>query len=388
MLEKPVKLPFYIKLSCTLVSILLLGWFAIIGQTIWIPLILGFLISILLVPACNFLERFLFFPRVLASLVTTILFFAIIVGILYILVNQLLDIADEWPAFQKQLADLVNDIQHWIHRNYGISSRTQIQYINDNLSKTFNAGTIIIERLLAGLTRYSILILFTFLYIVFILIYRRHLIRFVFYIFHERHYKNVLSVIYTTQNMVKQYLIGLFLQMLIVFTLSFIAFTVLGVKYSFVLALLTGILNIIPYVGITISLVLSLILTFATSTPAHVLLVLLTFIGVHAIDGNIIMPKIVGSKVKVNSLIVIIGLIIGEMTWGIMGMFLSIPILAMAKIIFDHVPELKPWGFLLGEEKSERLNPNVEQYFRKKRRIFYKKQKKDIADKKDRNSED
>lgn len=388
MLDKPVKLPFYVKLSCTLVSILLLGWFAIIGQTIWIPLILGFLISILLVPACNFLERYLFFPRVLASLVTTLLFFAIIVGILYLLVNQLLDIANEWPAFQQQMTDLVNDTQRWIHRKYGISSRTQIQYLNDNLSKTFNAGTIIIERILAGLTRYSVLILFTFLYIVFILIYRRHLVRFVFYIFHERQHKNVLSVIYTTQNMVKQYLIGLFLQMLIVFSLSFIAFTVLGVKYSFVLALLTGILNIIPYVGITISLILSVILTFATSTPAHVLLVFLTFIGVHAIDGNIVMPKIVGSKVKVNSLIVIIGLIIGEMTWGIMGMFLSIPILALCKIIFDHVPELKPWGFLLGEEKSERLNPNVEQYFRKNRRIFLKKQQQNKNDKTDINSED
>lgn len=376
--KKTTEFPFYIKLACSLLSILLLGWFAIIGQTILIPLILGFIISILLVPFCNFFERFFFFPRVLSSLVTTLLFFGFIAGIIYILVNQLIDIADEWPAFQAQITELINDLQRWIARNYGVSSRMQIEYLNENLSKTFDFGTIILERVFSGITRYSILSVFSFLYIVFILIYRRHLIRFVFYIFHERQHKHVLSVIYNTQNMVKQYLIGLFLQMLIVSILTYISLSFLGVKYSFVLALLTGILNIVPYVGITISVIISSILTLATGAPSQVLFVLIAYIVVHAIDGNIVMPKIVGSKVKVNSLVIIIGLVIGEMTWGIMGMFLSIPILAMAKIIFDHIPELKPWGFLLGEEKSEKLNPNVEKYFRKNRNLFFKKHKKEL----------
>jgi len=376
MINKKIPFPFYVKLACSLISILLLGWFAIIGQTILIPLILGFIISILLVPFCNLLERILFLPRVIASIFTTVIFFGIIATILFILINQIIEIADEWPAFQAQIIELTQDIQHWISRNYGVSSRTQIEYLSNNLNKTFDFGSIIIERVLGGITRYSILVLFSFLYIVFILIYRRHLIRFVFYIFHEREHKHVLSVIYNTQNMVKQYLIGLFLQMLIVTTITFIALSILGIKYSFVLALITGILNIIPYVGITVSVIISVILTLATATPTHVLLVLITYIVVHAIDGNIIMPKIVGSKVKVNSLIIIIGLVIGELTWGIMGMFLSIPILAMAKIIFDHIPELKPWGFLLGEEKSEKLNPNVERYFRKNRSLFHKKQQK------------
>lgn len=372
--KKFVQLPFYVKLSCTLISIFLLGWFAIIGQTILIPLILGFLIAILLVPICNFFERFLFFPRVLASITTTILFLSFVCGIFYLLFNQLVDIADEWPTFQKQLTEMFDQTQRWIHQNFGISSSKQIRYFNDNLSDTINFGSIVIERLLGGFTRYLVLTLFTFLYMVFILIYRRHLIRFVFYIFHERQHKQVLSVIYTTQHMVKQYLIGLILQMLIVFGLSLIAFTVIGIKYSFLLALLTGILNIIPYIGITISLIISAILTVASSSPTHLFLLFISFVIVHAIDANIVMPKILGSKVKVNSLVAIIGLVIGEMMWGIMGMFLSIPILALGKIVFDHVPELKPWGFLFGEEKSERLNPTVEKYFVKNRKLFKKKQ--------------
>ena len=367
--------PFYVKLTCSLLSILLLGWLAVVGQTILIPLILGILISILLVPFCNIFERYLFFPRVLSSILTTILFFGLISGIFYVIIIQLVDVSEEWPAFQKQIIHLAEDLQRWISKNYGISSRKQLQYVNDNISKTFNIGTVVIERVLDSLTRYSVLIVFTFLYTLFTLIYRRHLVRFLLYIFTERNHASILSILSTAQRMVKQYLIGLIFQILIVFTITFIALNTLGVKYSFLLALVTGIFNIIPYVGIIISLSIASLLTFATSTESNLFLVLLTYIIVHAIDANIVMPKIVGSKVKINSLIVIIGLVIGEMLWGIMGMFLSIPLLAMSKIIFDHIPELKPWGYLFGEEKSERLNNDIEKYFVTRPKIIKRKKK-------------
>lgn len=373
------KWPFYIKLACSLISILLLGWFALIGQTILIPLLIGFLISILLVPVCNFFENYIRLPRAIASIITTLLFSSVIVGIFYVIILQLVDLSNEWPMFQKQIMDLVTQTQEWIHRTFGINTHNQIEYINSNLSKTISASTVVIEHLVASIARYSVLILFTFLYVVFILMYRQHLVRFVFYVFKKNHHRNVSSVITTTQHMVKQYLIGLFFQMILVTGLTFAAFTIIGIKYAFVLAIITGLLNVIPYVGITISLIISSILTVATSSPSDVPFVFLAFFIIHAIDGNIIMPKIVGSKVKVNSLVVIIGLVIGEMTWGIMGMLLSIPILALVKIVFDHVDELKPWGYLLGEEKSEPLDHDIEAYFRKKkkRRLMHRKRVKE-----------
>jgi predicted PurR-regulated permease PerM len=132
--------------------------------------------------------------------------------------------------------------------------------------------------------------------------------------------------------------------------LSFIAYTIIGIKYNFLLAIITGIFNVLPYLGILIATVLGIFVTFATSSAANVLWVLIGMVAVHAVDGNIIMPKIVGSQVKLNSLIVIIGLIVGESIWGVMGMFLTIPIMAIAKIIFDRVEDLKPWGYLMGDD--------------------------------------
>lgn len=368
MLNTVIKFPFYVKLTCTLLTILLIGWFAIIGQTILIPLILGFLISILLVPFCNFFERRLYFPRALASIITTILFFGFIFGVFYLIVLQLINISEEWPLFQKQILHLFEDFQRWISKNYGISSRKQLQYVSDNISKTFNLGTVVIEKVFESFARYSVLTLFTFFYILFILVYRRHLVRFLFYIFEERNHSSILSVIYTTQKTVKKYLIGLILQIVIVFSITFLALNFLGIKYSFLIALITGVFNIIPYIGIITSMLITSILTFTTGDESDLILVILTYFIVHTIDANVIMPKIVGSKVKINSLIVIIGLVTGELVWGIMGMFLAIPILAIFKIIFDHVPELKPWGFLLGEIKEEKLNLTIENYFIKRRK--------------------
>ena len=118
------------------------------------------------------------------------------------------------------------------------------------------------------------------------------------------------------------------------------------------LGLIAGIFNIIPYIGIFSALLISVIITFATAGAAKVLLVIAAFAAVHAIDGNVLMPLVVGSKVKINALFAFIGIVVGEMVWGISGMFLCIPYLAMLKIIFDRVEGLKPWGILLGGDEK------------------------------------
>jgi putative permease len=77
---------------------------------------------------------------------------------------------------------------------------------------------------------------------------------------------------------------------------------------------------------------------------------LTTLIITHLVDSNILLPAVVGSKVKINPLITVLGVVLGEMIWGVSGMFLSIPVIAVLKIIFDRIDSLKPWGILLGEQ--------------------------------------
>ncbi|AMR40724.1 AI-2E family transporter [Elizabethkingia anophelis] len=352
--------PFYLKLASVLISIMILGYLAIQGQDLIIPMVMGLLFAILLVPVCNFLEKKLRFNRSISAIVVSVLGLALIGFILYLIGVQTTSFSEDWPAFQKQITAAFDSIQDWIADKFGVQKHKQLTYINNLAQKSLSTGTVIVEKMLKSITYILMLIGLTFLFTLFILIYRRQLVRFIIMCFADKHKAVVMDVVNSIQYMVKKYLIGLIIQMVLVTILSFIAYTIIGIKYNFLLAIITGIFNVLPYLGILIATVLGVFVTFATSSAANVLWVLVGMVAVHAVDGNIIMPKIVGSQVKLNSLIVIIGLIVGESIWGVMGMFLTIPIMAIAKIIFDRVEDLKPWGYLMGDDDDAKEYGNEE----------------------------
>lgn len=352
-MKRFLPLPFYVKLACVLISILLLGYLAKIGDTILIPMILGLLFSLLLIPLSNFMERKLHFPRTLAGILSVIIFFGVLGYGLFLLASQLTLLKEDFPAFKEQIMDGVDKLQTWVSQQFGIQHKDQIDFINKTASKSVDSGTLFLGTALVSLSSMFILFVFTFLYTFFLLIYRGHIVKFLLFVNRVEDRPIVVDVVRQIQYVVKKYLIGLLIQMSLVSLLVFITLSLIGVKYSLLLALITGVFNVLPYVGIFSSMLIIAILTFATSSFTHVVLVILALIIVHMIDSNFIVPKIVGSKVKVNSLFAMLSIIIGEMVWGISGMFLAIPILAIVKIVMDRIKELKPWGFLLGEENSK-----------------------------------
>jgi len=352
-MKRFLPLPFYVKLASVLISILLLGYLAKIGDTILIPMILGLLFSLLLIPLSNFLERRFRFPRTLAGILSVILFFGVLGYGLFLLASQLTLLKEDFPAFKQQIMDGVGTLQTWVSQQFGIQHKDQIDFINKTASKSVDSGTLFLGTALVSLSSMFILFVFTFLYTFFLLIYRGHIVKFLLFANRVEDRPIVIDMVKQVQYVVKKYLIGLLIQMSLVSLLVFIVLSLIGVKYSLLLALITGVFNVLPYVGIFSSMLIIAILTFATSSFTHVVLVIIALIIIHMIDSNFIVPKIVGSKVKVNSLFAMLSIIIGEMLWGISGMFLAIPILAIVKIVMDRIKELKPWGFLLGEEDSK-----------------------------------
>ncbi|NAW50314.1 AI-2E family transporter [Elizabethkingia argentiflava] len=345
--------PFYLKLASVLISIMILGYLSILGQDLIIPMIMGLLFAILLVPVCDSVERRLGFNRSLTAILVSTLGLLLLAFILYLIGTQVPNFSDNSLVLQKQLSAAFHDIQEWVAKTFGIQKHKQLNYLSEAATKSLSTGTLIIEKALKSITYILMLIGFTFLFTLFILIYRRHLVGFIIMSFDKKHKGAVIEVVKSIQNMVKKYLIGLIIQMVLVSILSFIVYAIVGIKYNLLLGVLTGILNVLPYLGILTATIIGVLVTIATSSAANVIWILLGLVIVHAIDGNIIMPKIVGSQVKLNSLVVVIGLIIGQSAWGGMGMLLTIPIMGIAKIIFDRVESLMPWGFLMGDEDYE-----------------------------------
>lgn len=346
-------LPPYIKIFSILSIVVILSYGLIVLENIIVPLFFGFLLAFLLVPICSFFEKKGKLSRAISSIIVIILFVVIVCTILLLVGSQMSNLTQDLPAFKTQLKEGVEIAQEWIYQKFGIAQANQMDYIEQVASNSIQASSDILGKAFSSISTVLMYLFFSLLYAIFLLIYRKHLVRFVVISFGEKHKQTVLDIAVQIQNMVKKYIIGLLIQMVIVTILSLIAFSILGLKYSFLLALITGMLNIIPYIGIFTAMLICVLITFATSTASTVLLVLVAYFVIHAIDGNLIMPTIVGSKVKVNSLVVILGLVLGQMAWGIVGMILTIPTLAILKIIFDHIEPLKPFGFLLGDGSAK-----------------------------------
>ncbi|WP_316736453.1 AI-2E family transporter [Pedobacter aquatilis] len=353
------KLSFLPKLALVLFCIISLTYIAILGQSLLAPLFFSFLMAILLLPFANTLEHKLKFKRSLSTTVSVIVMVAMIGGIIYFFGNQLSDLWQDWPLLKEKADVSFTELQKWISKTFHVNTQKQLDYLNDSTEKALATSATIVATTLATLSSTLLFLGFTLLFTFFILNYRRILFTFLTSVFKEEHKEKVSEIVSQIQYIIKKYIIGLFLQMLIVTILMIAVLSILGVKYAVLLGLVAGIFNVVPYLGIFFALLISCLITFATAGAGKVLLVLIAFVGVHAIDGNILMPLVVGSKVKINALIAFIGIVVGEMIWGISGMFLCIPYLAMLKIIFDRVDNLKPWGLLMGEEHKPEKKKRV-----------------------------
>jgi len=342
--------PFYEKLSLVLVGLIALGFLVILGKEILDPLIFGLLFAILLLPISDFLEKKFRFPRSMSAFSAIVMLILFIAGIIYLVGSQISKLVDDWPMLKKQVGQSIDDLRQWIENSFHINMAKQMDYVHNATSKLMSSGTDVIGTTFGAVSSlllfYAFIIIFTFL----ILLYRRILLKFLIQVFKEENSAIVLDIVENVQSILRKYILGLLLEMFIVSCLACTAFWIIGIKYAVLLGVIVGLFNIIPYVGIFTALVLSTIITFATGNIADTLKVALSVVGIHAVDSNFLLPVVVGKKVQLNALISFLGIVTGEMIWGLSGMFLSIPVIAILKIVFDRIESLKPWGFLLGGE--------------------------------------
>ena len=172
-------------------------------------------------------------------------------------------------------------------------------------------------------------------------------------LFPKGHHAVVVEVLTETKGLIQSYLIGLLIEGVLVAILNSVALLILGIPYAILIGVIGALLNVIPYIGGVIAVALPMLLALTTKEPVSALYVLIAYLIVQFIDNNLFVPKIVASKVKINALISIIVVLVGNALWGVPGMFLSIPLTAIIKVIFDRVGPLQPFGFLLGDNQPD-----------------------------------
>jgi predicted PurR-regulated permease PerM len=337
-----------------LFSLIAIVYVVMAAKEILSPLVFSCLFSILLLPFAAFLEKRLHLPRSAASMLAVLTLLFCIGGLIYIIGSQISSLAGDWPQFQDQLHKSQNDIMNWIRASFHVTKHKQETFVANTTNKVMASGGTVVGTTLLSLSSILLFLVFTFIYTFFFLLYRRLIMRFLESVFEEENKATVYEIIERVQFIIRKYIVGLLIEMAIVATAVSLAFMFLGVKYALLLGLITGLFNIIPYIGIFSALIVSSAVTFATApSQTTVIYVMITLFVTHLVDSNVLLPLVVGSKVRINALITVLGVIIGEMIWGIPGMFLSIPVIAVLKIIFDRIDSLKPWGIILGDEEPK-----------------------------------
>ena len=177
--------------------------------------------------------------------------------------------------------------------------------------------------------------------------------RFIMSVFNKAKEPDINEVLLESKIVVQRYMLGLIIEMGIIAVLNCTALLIIGVKYVIFLGIFTAILNIIPFVGILTGIVFTILVTLTTSSDlSDVIWIIVSFEVIHFIDANFLMPRIVGSKVKINALVTIIGVVAGGTLVGLPGIFLALPVIAILKIIFDRIDDMKPWGLLMGDDTN------------------------------------
>ena len=342
-------LPFYVKTTILLVGIFVFISMLYIAQDIIVPLIFSVMIAVLLYPIVNFFVR-MKINRVFAIIFTLFLTILVTASLAVLIFRQASIFVESWPIMVEKFSVTINEFTQWGSRYFDLNHWKVNRWVANTKTESLTISGAEVGQTMYVVGNGLMIMLLVPVYVFLLLYYNKLLIEFIHRVFVSSDQNNISKIISETKTVIQRYLAGLVIEAIIVAILNTTALFALGIEYAILLGILGALLNVIPYIGGLVAVALPMAIALATkSSGMYALYVLAIYYIIQLIDNNIIVPLIVSSKVRINALFAIFVVFAGNALWGISGMFLSIPLLAIIKVIFDHIEPLKPWGFLLGD---------------------------------------
>jgi len=313
--------------------------------------LVSIILAIFLDPLVEALVR-IRMPRALAAFIVVILLVAIVGVASFFLYNRVQDFARDLPRYSNTIRSTVMNvrrrIEHFERQTEQVIPRSPERVQTVTVTET----SLLSRYLFPGVqTAANVLLMITFIpfLVFFMLSWKEHLRRTAVEAFSEADQPGVangLKSIATTM----RYLVGNIVVGLILSAASSLLFFILGLQFRIVLGLLSGFLSLVPYLGVLLAIAGPVVVAmpYIRTVPPYIILIgtLITF---HIIALNVLFPKIVGARVKMNPVAVTLALLVWGWMWGAMGLILAVPIAAGAKAVCDSFRGLKKYGRLLGE---------------------------------------
>ncbi len=361
-------MPVTVRRSIKLMGLYFLGTIIFVGKDVITPIIMAFFLSLMLLPIHRFFVRKKL-PESLSIFISLLVLIIVVGMLIWFFSSQISRLVSDFPQIKQNVQVHINAIGRWIENKTGFSTEQQTSLINEQNEKVMNYAGGVLGGAASSISGLLVFIGLLPIYIFLMLFYKNLLIRFVFLWFPSNTHSKVEEAMRETEVIIKSYLVGLLIQITYITVLLGGILLLFGIKHAILIGAIFAVLNLIPYIGALVGNIIGVVLTISSTqeiTPIFIVLGTIAF--VQFLDNNILMPRIVGSKVKINALATILGVIVAGALAGVSGMFLSLPVIAVLKIIFDRTNNLRQWGVILGDERPKRSPlkwPDSGRYLRK-----------------------
>ncbi len=341
------------RLVILMLFFLLLYTFLVEFKNFLYPIFLGILFAYLLYPVAKFFER-LSLPRILGILLSVFLGIIIVYGILFFIYSRLRFLLKDLPALEAQAVKNIDAFFMQLESQFGIISDAQQSNLKKSISGLFEASTENLNNVLTATAQTAFTVFIMPVYIFFLLYYRNKYRNFILMVLPEKGHQTTDVIIKEISIMIKKYMGGVFIVVLILCVVNSLGLYIVGLKYSLLLGIIAALWNFIPYFGTVIGFSFPFIMALLTGEgPGTAIGVVILFIIVQFSENNILTPNITGGQVQVNPFFIILGVLIGGIIWGVPGMFIVVPLMAAIRIACEKIDALRPWAFLIGDTGTE-----------------------------------
>jgi predicted PurR-regulated permease PerM len=317
-----------------------------------VPVCFAGLLAMLFLPLSNWFQTKKI-PGAFSIILCILIFLAVLAGIIWLITWQITDLSAEAGDIESKLKGMIKQVEKNIQNRFGISPQQQEELASKQAENSSGMLTNAGSMLTGFIVDFILMLVYIFLFMFF----RGRIRTFILQLVSPAQKKNAETIIGGVQKVSQQYLTGMGFMIACLWVMYGIGFSIVGVKYALLFAVICGLLEIVPFVGNLIGNSLAVLMVIIQGGGTGMIVgVIITYLVVQFLQSYILEPLVVGAEVNINPLFTIIILVVGELVWGIPGMVLAIPLLGIFKIICDHVTSLKPYGYLIGSDKKKKAS--------------------------------
>jgi predicted PurR-regulated permease PerM len=322
-----------------------------VAKPVLILTLVAVLLAFMLAPIVELCQR-VHLPRSIGSLIAVLLMCAALYGLFYVSYSQANEVITELPKYSGRIRNVLNQVRLRAER---VRQTTRNVLPEDKADK----GTVIVRQSTtwvedltsgaAGASEVVLMVAFIPFLVFFMLSWQDHVRSSTVMLFNMENRNTAYVTLGLISQMIRGFIVGNVIIGVILGLTSTVAFWILGVPYFYVIGIISGVVSLLPYLGIVLAIIPPVIVSMNSLTVSGFAGIVAVVVTSHVIALNVLYPKIIGRRLQLNPLAVTLALLFWGWLWGAMGLILAVPLTAAIKIIFDHVDSLRAWGNWLGE---------------------------------------